>query len=630
MISAPLELTQAVKPADTAKVLVKQKSLKSPPPASCKPQLLSPTQKPTRPLVESPSADRRHSLELIRNMCLEIDSFLNDVKDHGYVLHADESKIADRLEELEHHEHILSPIAETPEVPGGFNPLTLTYSLPKANLATKPYMSVSLAERKLELPVKNPARERPTNVWRNLGSRKYLFVDEGRVVPQWYTPSPPCLPFLSTSTSALHGSMAANDAVKEAPSAYGLPSPYNPQGTNMAGIATATAVNTVSMWPVTTIGTSTSYVPIPTNCWVVGMETKCVPNPPPPPAAVASTPAPAIETTTATAVLTLTSHGTTKPSATGTSSGSEASSTQSMNPSSITPSSTTPPLPGFTGTPDEGDSSARSRQIGVALGISFALLLAFLLIWAFFAWKNKLWPFRKPDASNEEAAFPMEKIDRNNDAHLTGGAAVFPRRKSLRPQSQSSSTRIRPPSSTYSQDLNLEKRNEAPYEAWTDTMSNASRNQPQATRDFIDGRGSGIEDQSPTSGHRPFSGSSFASLYDPMPPTPPPTSPLPPIPLAAALRQPLTERQRRSMIYRSNFPDSPVIAQERGFDQGPYQNGILNNDAMESHWSLQRMGTPSPVDGPFDEDMKVPGSPLDRVTGFEYLYSMPKHRDSRA
>ncbi|PPJ56752.1 hypothetical protein CBER1_08680 [Cercospora berteroae] len=182
MISAPLELTQAVKPVDTEKVPAKQKAPKSLPPASCKPQLLSSAQKPNRPLIETPLADRRHSLELIRNIRLEIDAFLNDVKDHGYVLRADESKIADRLEELEHHEHILSPIAGTPEVPGGFNPLTLTYSLPKANLATKPYTSVSLVSRKLELPVKNPARERPTNVWRNMGSRKYLFVDEGKVV----------------------------------------------------------------------------------------------------------------------------------------------------------------------------------------------------------------------------------------------------------------------------------------------------------------------------------------------------------------------------------------------------------------------------------------------------------------
>lgn len=182
MISAPLELTQAVKPVDTKLVPVKQKSPNPPPPTSCKPKLLSSAQKPNRPLIETPSADSRHPLELIRNIRLEIDAFLDDVKDHGYVLRADESKIANRLEELEHHEHILSPIAETPEVPGGFNPLTLTYSLPKANLATKPYTSVSLASRQLELPMKNPARERPSNVWRNLGSRKYLFVDEGRVV----------------------------------------------------------------------------------------------------------------------------------------------------------------------------------------------------------------------------------------------------------------------------------------------------------------------------------------------------------------------------------------------------------------------------------------------------------------
>ncbi|KAM3416774.1 hypothetical protein BST61_g8366 [Cercospora zeina] len=181
IISAPLELTQAVKP-EVTQSLAKKSSSPNSPPASCKPKLLSSAPKANRPHIETPSGERRHSLELIGEIRSEIDAFLDDVEDHGYVLRADESTIADRLETLESREHILSPIAETPEVPGGFSPLTLTYSLPKVDLSTKPYLAVTLASKKLELPAKNPARERPVNAWRNLGSRKYHFVGEDRVV----------------------------------------------------------------------------------------------------------------------------------------------------------------------------------------------------------------------------------------------------------------------------------------------------------------------------------------------------------------------------------------------------------------------------------------------------------------
>ncbi|KAM3416773.1 hypothetical protein BST61_g8365 [Cercospora zeina] len=432
--------------------------------------------------------------------------------------------------------------------------------------------------------------------------------------------------------------MAANHAPnKGLPSAYGANTQYNPPAGTMSDIATITTVNTVSMWPATTIGTQVSYEPLATNCFVVGMTTSCLPNPPadgaaaaiPPPSPESTTPAVIpVETTTATAVLTLTSRPlrsteTTRPSTTTNSANPKTTSTSSTNTSSTAPTQTNPLLPGLTGTANESDSGARSRQIGVAIGISLALLLIALLIWLVFAWKKKRYPFRKRDDSNEEAELVMEKIDRTKDAHLTGGAAIFPRRKSSRPKSHMSSIRNRPTSSRYSQDLNTatEKKHEVPYEAWTDTMSNASRQQPQGTRDFIDGKGSGLEDD-----RRPFSGTSFSSLYDPMPPTPPPTSPLPPIPLAAALHMPSTER--RSMVYRKNFPDSPVLfARESGVvSPGPYQSGLHKNDDTESHWSLQRMGSPSPVSEPNDDEMQIPGNPYDRVTGLEYLYSMPKQR----
>ncbi|KAF2215250.1 hypothetical protein CERZMDRAFT_82293 [Cercospora zeae-maydis SCOH1-5] len=639
MISAPLELTQAVKPEAKESPANKMGSRNSPP-ASCKPEFLLSASKPNQSIIETPSGEQRRPLKLIGEIRSEIDAFLDDVKDNGYMLRADESTIADRLEELESREHILSPIAETPEVPGGFNPLTLTYSLPKADLSTKPCLAVALASERLELPAKNPARERPVNAWRNLGSRKYHFVDEDKVVrkPNGIPSSPTCLSFLTPSTPALHGSMAANHATNRGlPSAYGDNTQYNPQAGGMADVVTVTTVNTVSMWPATTIGTSISFEPLATNCFVVGMQLSCIPNPPP--AGAAATPPPVsitsavvpVEVTTATAVLTLTSHPlpsteTAKLSTTN-SADSKASSTPSTSTSSIAPIQTDSLVPGFTGAPDESNSGARTRQIGVALGISFALLVIALLVWLVFAWKTKRYPFRKPDNSNEEAGLVMEKIDRSKEAHLTGGAAIFPRRrKSSRPQSYASSIRNRPTSSMYSQELNAtETKSEAPpYEAWTDTMSNASQQQKQVTRNFID-EGLGAEDPASLPAHKPFSGTSFGSLYGPTPPTPPPTSPLPPLPLAAALHMPSTER--RSMVYQMNFRGSPVIAQERDvLNRGPYQSGLDNNDARESHWSLQRMGSRSPVGELNDEDMQVPSNPYDRVTGLEYLYSMPKHR----
>ena len=122
----------------------------------------------------------------------EIDDFLSDVKDNGFVLQASDSTIDSRLEELELHEHILSPIAETEECPGGFNPMTLTYSLPKAKMETKPELPVVVVtepEQLLpvvapvpEVPVKNARRAKPSNAWARLGSRKYYFVGEDRVV----------------------------------------------------------------------------------------------------------------------------------------------------------------------------------------------------------------------------------------------------------------------------------------------------------------------------------------------------------------------------------------------------------------------------------------------------------------
>lgn len=105
----------------------------------------------------------------------EIDYFLSDVKNNGFVLPATESTIKRRLSLLENDEHVLSPIQETPEsYPGGFNPMTLTYSLPQVNFTTKP-TTVEATQMTPKL-----RRERPSATWSKLGSSAYHFVGEGR------------------------------------------------------------------------------------------------------------------------------------------------------------------------------------------------------------------------------------------------------------------------------------------------------------------------------------------------------------------------------------------------------------------------------------------------------------------
>lgn len=125
---------------------------------------------------------------LVTAMQFEIDDFLHDVQNHGFVLPAHESCITRRLHELEILEHVLSPIAETRDCPGGCNPLTLTYSLPRAKCWTKPrggFIGGDDDGGTVDVVVGGVPEKRtprPSHAWARLGSRKYYFVDEDRVV----------------------------------------------------------------------------------------------------------------------------------------------------------------------------------------------------------------------------------------------------------------------------------------------------------------------------------------------------------------------------------------------------------------------------------------------------------------
>lgn len=201
-ISAPLELTQDVKPK--TQVIPTKKSSNNntntafpPTETSCKPATLS-TYTPPPPLPPQSQNKFRHSLPqpndhhlssmLVTAMQFEIDDFLHDVQNHGFVLPAHESCITHRLHELEILEHVLSPIAETRDCPGGCNPLTLTYSLPRANCWTKPRGGFIGGDHDGGtvgvgvVGVHEKRTPRPSHAWARLGSRKYYFVDEDRVV----------------------------------------------------------------------------------------------------------------------------------------------------------------------------------------------------------------------------------------------------------------------------------------------------------------------------------------------------------------------------------------------------------------------------------------------------------------
>lgn len=200
-ISAPLELTQDVKPQTQVVSIKKSNNNTAFPPTetSCKPATLStstttttttPLQSQNRLLHSLPRTDDHHlSSMLVTAIQSEIDGFLHDVQDHGFVLPAHESSIDRRLHELELYEHVLSPIAETRDCPGGCNPLTLTYSLPRANYGTKPRggfleddgcVGVVVGGVGGVVDVSEKRAPRPSHAWARLGSRKYYFVGDDR------------------------------------------------------------------------------------------------------------------------------------------------------------------------------------------------------------------------------------------------------------------------------------------------------------------------------------------------------------------------------------------------------------------------------------------------------------------
>ncbi|EME84045.1 uncharacterized protein MYCFIDRAFT_195210 [Pseudocercospora fijiensis CIRAD86] len=169
---------------------------------SCKPSTLRFARKPKQALSVSSQDSSIVRPATVHAITGTIDEFLDDVKCNGYVLPSTQSDIGRRLSRLEDREHILSPISETPEsYPGGFQPMTLTYSLPKVNSATKP----SLSEPPKALSVQR--KQSPSAVWSKLGSRAYHFIGEDSTV---YSPRLPTTPPAFTPVLPSHATSATN------------------------------------------------------------------------------------------------------------------------------------------------------------------------------------------------------------------------------------------------------------------------------------------------------------------------------------------------------------------------------------------------------------------------------------
>ncbi|KXT06796.1 hypothetical protein AC578_7112 [Pseudocercospora eumusae] len=140
---------------------------------SCKPSTLRCARKPKQTSSVSTTDSSAQRSATVSAIADTIDEFLRDVKCNGYVLPSTQSDIEQRLSRLEVREHILSPISETPEsYPGGFQPMTLTYSLPQVNSSTKP----SLSDVPKAMSVQR--KESPSAAWSKLGSPAYHFIDE--------------------------------------------------------------------------------------------------------------------------------------------------------------------------------------------------------------------------------------------------------------------------------------------------------------------------------------------------------------------------------------------------------------------------------------------------------------------
>lgn len=80
---------------------------------------------------------------------------------------------------------------------------------------------------------------------------------------------------------------------------------------------------------------------------------------------------------------------------------------------------------------------------------------------------------------------------------------------------------------------------------------------------------------------------------------------------------------RRSDVYRKNFPGSPVIVQEHGLNAEGLARNWYGGGKSRSNWSLQRQlgsqSSRSSLRRQPSDDSDVARSEYNNMTGFEYL-----------
>ncbi|KAI5356832.1 putative BTB/POZ domain-containing protein [Septoria linicola] len=128
-ISAPLSATQDVTSKHT-----EERSKNTPTTSSCKPPSLSHSPERTQRSFPPSNSTSTDPSPLLKTITSDIDTFISSIATSGYLLAPESSTIAARLTALEFHEHILSPISESKECPGGCKPMCLTYSLPSPDV----------------------------------------------------------------------------------------------------------------------------------------------------------------------------------------------------------------------------------------------------------------------------------------------------------------------------------------------------------------------------------------------------------------------------------------------------------------------------------------------------------------
>ncbi|KAI5361932.1 hypothetical protein Slin15195_G055820 [Septoria linicola] len=362
----------------------------------------------------------------------------------------------------------------------------------------------------------------------------------------------------------------------------------------MAAIVIVSAV--VSVVPVATSGTWTGYATLPTTCVLAPGQISC----------------PVTEKFAATKTATWTSTSTIQ-AVTNT----LETFTESTKLSSTTPSPSQETTSGTAAA--AGASAPESNQVGIALGVAFALLILSALGWLLFAWRTKKGPFRKKVPESEEDGVPMAEIGMGADNEARNYIGPMPKESPSRPVSAAPLTR--PPSSRYSQDVDSNKTLAGPTSAWSDTASSISRHTATVAKDFIGASSEQIVSPYDLPPVRSYSENGFRSVFGSVPSTPPPTAPLPALPFDAVLKQQTGDR--RSNVYRHNFPGNPVIAQERGLSAGTETRNWFGGGNNGSNWSLQRqLGSQSSrasLKRQPSDDSDVTRSEYNKMTGFEYL-----------